>query len=178
MSRTVRTVPPKPGWMPSRTSGNPRDSSRHRRRLDSRRRAQVPARRPARSHEGQRRWGRADPRAIEHGLPGAHQFVSVLRRANLQEFLDVGARDETIGFGGAQPPHRPPASRSDLGQRGREILEDGCGQNVGRKVPGVSHASQAMRSASTSKVQLLICVMAYAALSACSWIVKSQINGK
>ena len=38
---------------------------------------------------------------LQHGLPGAHQFVALLGGTYLQEFLDVGAGDETTRLGGA-----------------------------------------------------------------------------
>ena len=73
-----------------------------------------------------------------------------------------------------RPAGRISDSRSKAVAKSRSIAAD----KTLVEVPGASHVSHAMRSASTSKRQLPICVMAYAASSACSWIVKSQISGK
>ena len=67
---------------------------------------------------------------IKHRLPGAHQRIALLGRADVDELLDVGAGYEAAALRRADD-ETDRLLRSDLGESGSQILDDHRRQYVG-----------------------------------------------
>ena len=88
---------------------------------------------------------------IKHRLPGAHQRIALLGRADVDEFLDVGAGDEAAALRRADDEPTGFCAATWVRAAARSWMT--AADNTLVEVPGMSQVSQAMRSASTSRVQ-------------------------
>jgi hypothetical protein len=112
---------------------------------------------------------------LQNGLSGAHQLVTLLGGADLQKFLDVGARTEAACLGRANH-HSDRAPGGYVGKLRGQIAKHRRGQNIGRSPGRVAHhPGHAVRVDFQGPGES---IGHQAACRAWLWIVKSQINGR
>ncbi len=139
-------MPPKPGCIPSCTSGSPSASLESPARRGSGRRAPAPVRRRARSRGWRRRVGKGSASIrSKSALARADQLECLRRRLrSAGEFADVRAGDESRRLGGADAPARAarwPASGCEQPAAARAAPR---GESVLAELPGLSIVSQAI----------------------------------
>ena len=111
---------------------------------------------------------------IEYLLSGAHQSVALLGRTDIDELLDVGAGYETAALRGAHD-EADRLLRSDLRERGSQILDDRRRQHVGR---APRHVAAEPGDPIGIDVESPGTGHCHAAARADSWMVKSQMSGR